>query len=129
MILREGFWAAKPVYIDEESTSPVAGSDEDLLPLALPIHSSAPWHGKRIFVRALDKVEDAAKDTNNVVQYRGSSMCRCCGKLNGSSEFQVAIGGDHAWHWPNGLRHYIEVHNVRPSQAFIDFIIDYASHQ
>lgn len=126
MILREGFWARTLDLSDDRL--PAAGSDEDLMPLAMPIHSSASWYGKRIFLRALAKVEDAAKDTN-MVQYRGSSMCRCCGKLNGSSEFQVAIGGGHAWHWPNGFVHYIEVHNVRPSQAFIDFILDYASHQ
>ena len=37
---------------------PAAGSDEDLLPLALPTHNSAPWYGKRIFVRALAKAEN-----------------------------------------------------------------------
>lgn len=126
MILREGFWANKPVYIDEDSTLPAAGSDEDLLPLALPIHNSAPWHGKRIFVRALAKAEDSANLSGYSVQYRGSSMCRCCDKLNGSAEFQVPIGGGHEWRWPIGLSHYIDRHNVRPSQAFIDFIIDYA---
>ena len=128
MIFREGFWANKPVYVDEDSTLPAAGSDEDLLPLALPTHNSAPWYGKRIFVRALAKAEDAAERNGYSVQYRGSSMCRCCDKLNGSTEFQVPIGGGHAWYWPSGLAHYIDRHNVRPSQAFIDFIIDYAGN-
>lgn len=125
MILREGFWARTLDLSDDRL--PAAGSDEDLMPLAMPIHSSASWYGKRIFLRALAKAEDAASLSGYSVQYRGSSTCRCCGKLNGSTEFQVPINGGHAWHWPNGFSHYIEVHNVRPSQAFIDFILDYAS--
>lgn len=116
MIFREGFWA---------SHATTDSDGEKGIPLAMPVHTSAPWVGKRRFLRALAHMEETANSNNLIVAYRGSSACRCCGKLNGSSEFQVPFEGDHAWHWPNGFSHYIEVHNVRPSQAFIDFIEAY----
>jgi hypothetical protein len=52
-----------------------------------------------------------------VASYRGSSTCRLCGQSNGSREFHVA-----GWIWPVGYRHYIEMHQVRPSLAFEEFV-------
>lgn len=117
MIFREGFWAARATSDSD---------DDEGIPLAMPIHTSASWTGKRRFIRALAKMEDLANRNEFTVTYRGWSTCRCCGKPNGSAEFQVPFDGGHAWHWPIGLSHYIEVHNVRPSQAFIDFVERYA---
>lgn len=116
MIFREGFWASL-------HATPV--TDGEKVPLALPVHTSTPWTGKRRFQRALAKAENLASLNEFITVYRGWSHCRCCGKPNGAAEFQVPFEGGHAWHWPIGLSHYIEVHNVRPSQAFIDFIESY----
>lgn len=47
------------------------------------------------------------------------SLCRICGRLNGCSEFTLG-----EWQWPSGLRHYVEQHNVKPSDEFIEFILN-----
>lgn len=56
-----------------------------------------------------------------VACYMGSSRCRICDKQNGSREYHI-----HGWIWPEGFRHYVEVHNVKPSDDFIKFIMEEA---
>lgn len=51
------------------------------------------------------------------IEYRGSSTCRICGCQNGSVSFKLE-----GWEWPEGYRHYIDVHNVWPSRDFKDFL-------
>ena len=57
------------------------------------------------------------KDKNNVEEYRGFSFCRICDFTNGSREFKYK-----GFVWPDGFRHYIEEHNVKPSDEFIEMI-------
>lgn len=45
------------------------------------------------------------------IVYRGSSKCRICKCINGSREFVLERGGK-MYHWPEGLRHYVEEHRV-----------------
>lgn len=70
---------------------------------------------KASILHALDKKEKSAR----VMRYRGWSTCRLCGCGNGSNAY--LFGG---WLWPSGFRHYLEEHNVKPSQDFIDFLFD-----
>ncbi|KKM81992.1 hypothetical protein LCGC14_1324010 [marine sediment metagenome] len=49
---------------------------------------------------------------------RGYSRCRICRERNGSVDLH-----DGVYVWPSGLLHYIETHNVKPPQEFIDHII------
>ena len=53
----------------------------------------------------------------NVTESRGFSVCRVCGCANGSRTF--VHGG---FMWPDGFRHYIEEHNVKPSDEFIEMV-------
>lgn len=48
---------------------------------------------------------------------KGMSTCRICGKLNGSAEQT-----DGKYIWPTGLAHYVEEHNVRLPQEFVDHV-------
>jgi hypothetical protein len=95
---REGFWWT---------------GDGSLLPKPTP--SDKPWEGKKKFLDALYKAEKKAK----VTHYKGFSDCRICNRSNGRSEFTYQD-----WTWPVGLRHYIAHHNVRPSLAFQEFILN-----
>lgn len=88
----EGYWYSK--Y-----------SPEYLMPQA----QAEPWPGKAEFLKALDRWESDA----HVVAYRGWSTCRICGCHNGSEEFE-----HDGWRWPQGYKHYIVEHNVKPSLAF-----------
>lgn len=81
--------------------------------LPMPEAAAAPWEGKTEFLSTLEKIEATAQQ----VAYRGFSICRICKKMNGTREFE-----HRNWVWPSGFRHYIEDHNVKPSEEFIKMI-------
>ncbi len=110
----EGYWRDDE---DREKCLP------DLAHLPWPEAQSAPWKGKGEFLSALDLVERSARGVGRML-YMGSSACRVCGRGNGTGEFHDARpGAAHGWRWPDGLRHYVEEHNVEPSVAFQCFIV------
>ena len=51
--------------------------------------------------------------------YLGKSSCRFCGEPVGSLELS-----DGVFIWPEGLAHYVEVHDVRLPQRFVDHVVD-----
>jgi hypothetical protein len=94
----EGFWRAHP---DEESK----------LPWPVPVDR---WPARAAFLDSLSYIEAIA----DRIAYRGYSRCRICGCQNGYESFRWAD-----WEWPAGLRHYVELHQVRPSAEFVTFIM------
>lgn len=94
----EGFWRRA---LDEASH----------LPWPMP---DVVWPSRTNFLVRLDELEAAALG----MDFMGHSLCRLCGCQNGASEFMA--GG---WTWPEGLRHYIAVHRVRPSRDFELFVL------
>jgi len=52
-----------------------------------------------------------------LASWRGLSMCRICDQVNGNQ-----CHGDAVYNWPQGYAHYIEAHNVKPPQKFIDHV-------
>jgi hypothetical protein len=72
------------------------------------------WPDPRDFVdaswSAYERREVAEYLSNGtvVVKYRGLSPCRFCGQDNGHREFT-----DGTYQWPEGLAHYLWVHEVR----------------
>lgn len=80
--------------------------------LPMPIPDIA-WAGRDAFLTRLDAVERIAPERHT----KGFSLCRLCGEANGSSEYRM--GG---WRWPEGLRHYLADHGVRPSADFEAFV-------
>lgn len=97
LVMREGFWKSK---YEPELPSPVANDH--------------PWEGQDEFLKALSKKERGGPQH----RFKGSSLCRICGCINGSTEYDR--GG---WEWPSGFRHYVETHNVQPSPEFIDWVM------
>lgn len=95
---REGFW-----YSDYEKDLP------------MPIAYKNPWNGQKEFLEKLIVLEIIADS----IGMRGFSRCRICGDINGSIEYSLLD-----WTWPAGFRHYVEVHNVKPSDAFIEFVME-----
>jgi len=94
----EGFWRAR---FDEESE----------LPWPVPVEV---WADRVAFLQSLIFKEAIA----DRIAYRGYSLCRMCGRRNGSESLQLA-----EWEWPAGFRHYVEEHFVRPSEEFVMFIM------
>eukprot|EP01113_Clastostelium_recurvatum_P030493 TRINITY_DN3709_c1_g1_i2.p1 TRINITY_DN3709_c1_g1~~TRINITY_DN3709_c1_g1_i2.p1 ORF type:complete len:316 (+),score=60.10 TRINITY_DN3709_c1_g1_i2:106-1053(+) len=98
-----------------------------------PQKGDQPWEGQQDFLDKLTQLEKIVP----TIQYRGFSWCRfvhdgCSCKKNGSREFQDKTGFNNkvpGWTvvWPEGFRHYIEAHNLRPTQEFIDYVLEAAA--
>jgi hypothetical protein len=85
-----------------------------------PIAVDEPFEDKQAIVDAMKKLE---KDIylhkkGNIVYFKGFSTCRCCKEINGTVEYTYKN-----WKWPEGLIHYVEVHNIRPSDEFIENVL------
>ena len=118
----EGFW-----YSEREPHFP------------MPVHSDIPHPNKEEILKAYDDLIEAEMEygpsnewkNSKVVGYRGFSYCRCCTKeqqFNGAtSTILVDMGcreySYNGWTWPQGYRHYIDVHNVVPSKSFLKDVL------
>jgi len=80
----------------------------------VPNTNEEKWDGQDEFLKQLQKKERRALKTT----YRGWSNCRVCNRMNGSCEFSLEDVV-----WPSGFRHYVDDHNHKPTQRFIDFIM------
>lgn len=91
-----------------------------------PQPQSVSWPGEADFLMALDRVEaHLAQSETGRVNYRGPSPCRLCVPasdkpfvFNGSREYRHPD-----WAWPEGFRHYIAVHHVRPTPEFEAWVL------
>ena len=99
----EGFWRSSP------------NGDEDL-PWPQP---DVTWQKRIVFLEALDRVEALAQK----IPYRGFSHCRLCGIGNGNKSLRLDI-----WEWPEGFRHYVAEHQVRPTPTFEAFVMHRSRH-
>lgn len=113
----EGFWSNGPSLIERLQEPGQAW-------LPFPKGNAAPWPGEANFLAALAEVEAALIAQERVVSYRGYSRCRLCSPmyLNGGQEFRHP-----QWVWPEGFRHYVEVHHVRPRKAFEKWVLSRAA--
>src|SRR5262245_35403912 len=95
-----GYWSNSP--------------DDPALPFPQP--NPKPWVGQSRFVARLKAIEQSIRERRYgaVTAYRGWSMCRLCRVPNGNEEFEY--GG---YRWPSGFLHYVEAHNVRPTDDFV----------
>ena len=105
----EGYW--RP-YFDPDYEPPYPLMKRDSwLPWPVP---AMDWQERDRFLERLKTIESRAHE----ILYRGLSMCRICGMKNG---FKGLCVGE--WEWPEGFRHYIEAHGVRPTKDFEEFIL------
>jgi hypothetical protein len=74
-----------------------------------------PWKGQRDLLASLIMIENREAQ---VVSFSHLDSCRFCDAKFG---YRVYRYGN--WQWPEGLRHYIEAHNLRPSLAFQEYIL------
>uniref|UniRef100_A0A6M3L0S4 Uncharacterized protein n=1 Tax=viral metagenome TaxID=1070528 RepID=A0A6M3L0S4_9ZZZZ len=103
--IKEGFWYGK-----KEPNLPFPKTSDD-----------KKWMNKKIkFIRKLERIEDIIESSINIGKissYKGFSKCRICKQKVGSREFEFKN-----WIWPEGFLHYIEKHNIKPTDDFIKFI-------
>ncbi len=76
------------------------------------------WKGikgsKKALLNALSEIQNKARKRH----YKGWADCRCCKANVGSTEYEYK-----GWVWPEGLMHYILMHNYRPSDDFIEEVL------
>ena len=101
MTIREGFWN------DEQNRYPE---------FPMPEHSDVEFDDK---FDILDKLHMIQMLTSSVFYAKGFSICRCCGVPNGSMQYEAC-----GYTWPEGFEHYIQDHNVRPSNDFITKVLN-----
>ena len=115
-VIIEGFWRSMP---DDSSSS---------LPFPEPTQTTIDQN----FLTKLTDVEkkisqvsvglEVYKIGTGALIYMGQSYCRLCNlDSNGSMTF-VYNNDDYMVMWPQGYLHYLENHNVQPSEAFVAFI-------
>jgi hypothetical protein len=63
------------------------------------------------------KVVAYLKNGTERYAWRGPSMCRICGCMNGSTCLT-----DGEWVWPEGFDHYLQCHNVKPVAEFLAYL-------
>lgn len=84
----------------------------------LPKVEAAPraFKGKVDFIDLLTRAQKRAREQH----FKGSSKCRICGELNGSTQFVLDVKGGKRLEWPSGFMHYVQKHNVRPTENFVN---------
>lgn len=78
----------------------------------MPVKNSAKFDQTKI----INKIKEIQK-IGRVINYRGHSGCRLCGKMNGSKEYAI----DH-YVWPEGYLHYLKDHNVAVDKEFGEYV-------
>lgn len=77
--------------------------------LPFPIENSS-----QLSISNREKLISYLKLNHSTIRYLGLSECRICHKDNGSTDVF-----DDKYVWPEGLVHYIEIHNVELPEEFV----------
>lgn len=94
----------------------------------MPQRNTIDKNIKDSFLQKLNEVETQLKKSKSTyIGYFGFSYCRLAkfdnceqGDFNGSWEYVTDT-----WTWPQGYKHYVEVHNVKPSDKFYKYIMNF----
>lgn len=77
------------------------------------------------FLEKLKAVEEYLDKENKFINHDDPKKCLICDKKRISTK----IYSINNIRWEDGLKHYIEDHNIKPSDEFIDFIFRYTNAQ
>src|SRR5690606_12719466 len=92
--------------------------DYNGVPYPWPIKNKFKWQNQDVFLEKLKKVELYLIKKRMYSKYDKKKHCVFHDKNNITSKMFII---DNIC-WDNGLCHYIEKHNIKPSDDFIDFI-------
>ena len=89
---------------------------DDMYPdLPFPQESETKWEGQDEFVQ---NMKNRQNKIGLSMHTKGFSTCRICKCVNGTASYTTAKA-----EWPEGALHYVENHNVKPTQEFINYIM------
>lgn len=89
-------------------------SHDDYPEYPLPVTQNSSSVDRELY----NKIADYLDSGSPVNSYRGSSVCRCCGKNIGNNE-----RCDDKYVWPIGLSHYVREHYIVLPDEFIKHIL------
>ena len=89
-------------------------------PLPYPEENEKKWQNQDLFLGKLKETEENLKMRNKFIKYEKEKYkdCLICDQKN----ITKGLYEINKIRWEEGLRHYIEVHNIKPSDKFIDTI-------
>ena len=85
-------------------------------------HEEKYWYNKTLFLSKLSELEKFCSD-NKKIEKHNQENCLLCGKKNITNKMFTF---NHI-KWTNGLYHYIEQHNVHPSDEFKSLVFGYTN--
>lgn len=105
-IIKEGFWKYPT---EPNNPEPVSSNDKWFL------------DNKENIISALKKIQSLIKPFKTI----GPNFCKMCNINHVSEEFTCTDPANARviWKWPVALLHYIDKHNVCPSDAFLSTIL------
>jgi len=95
----------------------VYDSEDKILPF--PKHyDQNGWPQKEQFLDKLQDLQQKLSDNHKIISYEHHKNCLLCDKKNITNKLFTVNG----IRWEDGMTHYIDTHNIKPSNSFIDFI-------
>ena len=107
----ESFWR-------EKKSQPEYDSVGKLLPYPEP---GKPWQNQELFLKKLNDTHIVLRRKNKFSKYKINKECLICHEKNVTTGLFKLKN----LRWEDGLYHYINVHNIKPSDEFIDYIFRY----
>jgi hypothetical protein len=80
------------------------------------------WNSQNFFIKRIKKINNLIdfKKPDNIIKFDKSQNCLLCNKKNISNKFYILDN----FIWDENIVHYIEKHNVKPNDEFLDFIFN-----
>ncbi|AYV82020.1 MAG: hypothetical protein Homavirus2_24 [Homavirus sp.] len=91
-------------------------------PLPYP-KQGTEWQNKELFLSKLHSTESYLNKNNRFQKYEKYNFKSCL--LCGQENITTGVYTINRIRWENGLFHYIDKHNIKPSEKFIDAIFRY----
>lgn len=85
-----------------------------------------PWPEANSVENVAEQTEIVARlehtmATEPMIQFKGMSMCRLCGIINGTTELQINHKGV-AYYIPEGYVHYLKTHSVKADSRLLQIL-------
>ena len=100
-------------WVDKDDTS----KDSKNKKFPTPKENDIKWLYSEEFVNKLKILEDVLKKSEKYLKFETKKKCLLCDKSYGFGTYKL-----NKYIWEDNLTHYIESHNIKPPEEFIDFI-------
>jgi hypothetical protein len=98
--------------------------DDKGVPLKFPEARDKPWPNQQLFVMKLTNVQEYLTEKNKFYKYKEPKDCLLCNEKN----ITVGLFKLNKILWEDGLIHYINIHNIKLSNDFLDYIYTFKSN-